>query len=194
MSKMKEHRERLSQLGFKQVNVWVREEDADVFTAQCAVARAQYLLDLISDVRVTRNGIEDERIDHLLNVEIKGVPTLDHIQKFMVEHEGNRHALTELGTIHDLLYDYKVKERDAHHAQKLYETAQITEKFSAGLEWALAKAQQSCLGRLIKARVALFRAKFEKGATSAETGDDPADEAEATSGVFTTPIRHSVRH
>lgn len=152
-------RERMRAFGFKQIVLYVHEDEADLMQAEASLKQAQHFVELIDRLRVSAEGIDDERFDTLLGVELKGVPSLDTVIELTTQAE-TKDEKRECEKLRALVYEHKTLQRQAVHAAERYEAAPSTEKFDAGLEWRIALARVYAYGKLLKASVKYYKVKF----------------------------------
>lgn len=155
----KESRDRLRALGFTPINIWVPEEDAELMKAKASLVQAKATVDFIDGVRITADGIEDERFDHMMTVQATAVPTIDTLTQLGAEAT-TEEATKDCNELKEMLYGFKRLLIEAKSAERRYEEAEARDKYDAALEARLAGARAYALGKLLRARVKLHRAKF----------------------------------
>lgn len=158
------YHERMKAMGFKQVNVYVHKDEADLLQAEAAVKIARKLYDFVHSVRVTSEGIEDERFDlFLYGLDGRGVPERATVLKLVDGPKIDKDQARDAEELVRLSYEKTRLDMDTRQAEQAYEEAAAVDKWDAGIQWRLTLAKRYVTGRLLRAKCHLYRVRYRKG-------------------------------
>lgn len=133
--------DRLTELGFKRITIFVRPDRADLVKATENALIADDLVDIALSINEDENGISDDRIDFFTGQTARGLPdTLDLDLEF-AQLDPKSPRAKSLRAVYQMVLEAVTYKRALTVAAKQYEVAAPKDKFSAGLRYRLAFAK-----------------------------------------------------
>lgn len=163
--------DRLTELGFKRITIFVRPDRAELVKAQENAHIADDLVEIALSISEDEGGISDDRIDFFTGQRPRGLPaTVDlDFQYEGIEDKKSKQA-KELKAVYQMVIDAYTYIREHDTCAKIYAKAAPGEKFAAGLRYRLAFAKMYAFTRKAVTYHRLYQVKYERAT------DDTTDE------------------
>lgn len=136
-----DYAERLADLGYKRITLFVRPDRAELVKAQEAALIADDLVDIATSITEDEGGISDDRIDFFTGQKARGLPNWVDLDLEYYDLDPKSDRAKALRKVYMMVQDAQTYEREHDIAARLYAAAALRDKFAAGLRYRLAFAK-----------------------------------------------------
>lgn len=159
--------DRLTELGFKRITIFVCPERAELVKAKENAAIADQLVDIALSISEDEGGISDDRIDFFTGQRPRGMPDLIDLDLEYAGLEDKKSPRAKaLKDVYQKVTDAHTYLREHDTCANIYAKAKPADKFAAGLRYRLAFAKMYAFTRRAVTYYRLYKIKHERATTN----------------------------
>lgn len=139
--------DRLTELGFRRITIFVAPERAELVKATENAIIADQLVEIALSITEDEGGISDNRIDFFTGQRARGLPDPLDLDLEYVKLNAKSDRAKELRKVYQMVMDALTYQREHDIAARVYDKAALRDKFAAGLRYRLAFAKMYAFTR-----------------------------------------------